>query len=72
MMKLFLHFGFKVCIANVGGPNIQIVELGQEDKESDSVKGDNTRVDAIERDFSKVPIGNESALVMSIMFHIKD
>ena len=68
---LFLHFGFKISIANIGGPNIQIIELGQEDKESDSMKGDNTRVDAIERHFSKVPVSNQLALVASIVFHIK-
>jgi len=36
------------------------------------MEGDNTRVDAIERDFGKVPIGNEPALVASIMLHVKD
>ncbi len=35
-------------------------------------EGNNTRVDAIKRDFSKLPIGNESALVSPIMLHVKD
>ena len=38
----------------------------------DSTEGNNTRVDAVKRDFSKMPIGNESALVASIVFHVKD
>ena len=67
-----MRFGFKIGIADVSGPDIQIIELSQEDKESDSMKGDNTRVDAIKQDFSKVSVGDQSALVASVMFHIKD
>jgi len=70
--NLFLHFGFKISIANVDGPNIQVIELGQEYKELGFMKGDNTRVDTIEWDFCEVPISNESTLVASIMFHVKD
>ncbi len=71
-VDLFLHFSLKISIANVSGPDIQIIKLSQEDKESDSAKGDNTRIDAIKRDFSKMPVSNKSVLVASIMFHIKD
>jgi len=67
-----LHFGFEIRIANVCSPDIEIVEFGQEDKESDAAKGDNTRVDAIKWDLSEVSISNKPTLMASIMLHIKD
>ena len=36
------------------------------------MEGNNTRVDAVKGDFCEVPIGNKSALVASIVFHVKD
>ncbi len=67
-----MHFSLKVSIADVSGPDIQIIELGQEDKEADSAEGNNTRVDTIKWDFSEVPVGNKSALMAPIMLHVKD
>ena len=37
-VDLFLSFHFKISIANVYSPDIKIIELGQEDKESDAMK----------------------------------
>jgi len=37
-IDLFLSFCLKVSIANVSGPKIEIIELGQEDKESDTME----------------------------------
>ncbi len=36
------------------------------------MEGNNARVDTIEQDFSEVPISNKSALVASIVLHVKD
>jgi len=69
---LFLSFHFEISIADVGGPDIKIIELGQEDKEADSTKGNNSRVNAIKQDLSKMSISNKPALVASIVLHIKD
>jgi len=33
---LFLHLSFKISIANVSGPKIEVIEFGQEEEESDS------------------------------------
>ena len=37
-IDLFLHLGFEVSIADVRGPKIKVIELGQEDKESDAME----------------------------------
>jgi len=36
------------------------------------VEGNSTRVDAIQWNLSEMSIGNKSALVSSIMLHVKD
>ena len=69
---LFLGFRLKIGIANVGGPDVKIVELGQEDKEADSMEGNNSRIDTIKWDFSKMSISDKPALVASIVLHVKD
>ena len=69
---LFLGFCLKISIANVSGPDIKVIELGQEDKEADSLKGNNSRIDAVKWDLHKMSICHKSALVPSIVLHIKD
>jgi len=68
----FLSFRFKISISDVGGPDVKIVELGQEDKEVDSTEGNNTRIDAVKWDLSEMSISNKPALVASVVLHIKD
>jgi len=36
------------------------------------MEGNNTRIDTVKWDLSEMSVGNKSALVSSIMLHIKD
>jgi len=62
----------KMSIANVCSPVIKMIELGKEDKKVYSVEGNNTSIDAVKQDLSKMSICNKHALVVSIVLHIKD
>ena len=67
-----MSFRLKISIANVSGLDVKIIELGQEDKEADSTEANNSRINAIKRDLSKMSISNKPALVASIVLHIED
>jgi len=71
-VDLFLSFCLKISIANVSGPDIKIIEFGQEDKEVDSTEGNNSRANVVKRDLSKMSVGNKPAPVASIVLHVKD
>jgi len=66
-----LSFRFKVGIADVSGPDIKIIEFGQEDMEADSTERNNARINTVKWDLSKMSIGYKPALVASSCFASK-
>jgi hypothetical protein len=67
---LFGCQSFKVCIANVGCPSLQIIEFSKEDKEPQASMSDNSRVNTVNRDVGEVSISYKSRLVFSIMLDV--
>jgi hypothetical protein len=67
---LFRCRGFKVCIADVSCPSLQMIELSKEDKKPQASKGDNSRVNTVNRDVGKVSISYKSRLASSIVLVI--
>ena len=53
-VDLFLGFGFKVRVANVGSMDLETIELGKEGTDAQAAKRDHTGVHALGRNISEV------------------